>query len=283
MTALPRRARPPVGTGRKARPGEASALLRLLPLVVLLALALPAPVSACSCLPVDLEDLYDGADAVLRGHILAVETVDPQTWRVEVEVLRVWKGVCPDESSRRTYTFHTSDGASCGLGNDVQVGDTWIFFAHEQQGELRSNLCGSFLEWRDLVAYPAGGARAYVEQRRATEGLPELLAGSDAVCRGRITQSSVQGTWARYTVLVDESFVGSGGTVLLWVENVADRYLLQTLNEYLFFLEYDDGFLLRPCGLFPVGENEDLLAWLRSVTPVEPITWGRLKARYGDE
>lgn len=101
---------------------------------VLVALALVADASACSCGPVDLERDLPAADGAVVGTVLE-RRVERGEARYLLRVEQVYKG----DISGRVEIFSAADGAACGL--EAVEGDRIGLLLTREGGEWRSGLC----------------------------------------------------------------------------------------------------------------------------------------------
>ncbi len=115
--------------------------LSLLSLVVIM--AVPARVAACSCIEQSLADAVRGADVAFVGTVTGTDRPVPAafqpgaeeiTWSWEVERSRDVL-----ESNRIDLVAWPDDGANCGVS--FGVGERWLVIAHGFEGRLSSSSC----------------------------------------------------------------------------------------------------------------------------------------------
>ncbi|HUF07478.1 MAG TPA: hypothetical protein VMP86_08850 [Candidatus Binatia bacterium] len=115
--------------------------LSLLSLVVIM--AVPARVAACSCMEQLLADAVRGADVAFVGTVSGTDRpvpaafqpgADEITWSWEVERSRDVL-----ESNRIDLVAWPDDGANCGVS--FGVGERWLVIAHGVEGRLSSSSC----------------------------------------------------------------------------------------------------------------------------------------------
>ena len=255
---------------------------RLLPLAILLAATAPPPALAQYCVSASHGVEYSWSDLIVRVEILSVEDAGGGESRVESRVLRLWKGDCLHVEDG-TLTFTTPGAADYGVGDLVQVGERWILHGAIEGAEFAPTYCSAYPEFRDGAPVDQDLLVAYLESRRREETLSVLYDSSDAVVSGRVTSVSPGPDWTLVSFLVDEAFLGPLGKIWFWMPN--DGPPAPDLGgEYVLFLAADpDGYVVQPCGIFDLAYDADTLTWLHGgTTPVHPVTWGRLKTRYGE-
>ncbi|MDF2723960.1 MAG: hypothetical protein K0Q59_3635 [Paenibacillus sp.] len=110
----------------------------------LLVFVSPAPAYACSCAgPQPVAQELERKSAVFTGTVKQISkpsagftrsSADPV--KITFEVNQVWKG----EISSEATVYTALSGASCGY-EGFAVQQTFIVFAHDDQGKLRTTLC----------------------------------------------------------------------------------------------------------------------------------------------
>jgi hypothetical protein len=91
---------------------------------------------ACSCAIRPLEQVIAESALIFAGVVTSVEA-DDSTGRghIEFNVTNIWKG-----ATEETLTLHGS-GSSAACGWNPEVGQEYLVYAHEFEGELSTNLC----------------------------------------------------------------------------------------------------------------------------------------------
>jgi hypothetical protein len=101
----------------------------------------PAQAQACSCVGAPSpQEAADAATAVFEGKVLGMTEDKPEgsyfPYHVyEFEVARHWKGQELERQKVRTM----SNSAACG--RSFTVGETYLVYARESEGQLSDNLC----------------------------------------------------------------------------------------------------------------------------------------------
>ncbi|MEM9188130.1 MAG: hypothetical protein AAGF12_03055 [Myxococcota bacterium] len=94
----------------------------------------PTVAAACSCAPPDPAAAFESASSVFEGRVLRVDP-DGQLRRATLEVVRTWKGADSEEVDVRT----AANSAACGF--DFTVGESYLVYADERNGEEHVSLC----------------------------------------------------------------------------------------------------------------------------------------------
>lgn len=97
-------------------------------LVAFLAVARPAPASACSCVGITTREAAERADAVFLGTVTSAEegrVGGERATTLRFEVSRVYKGTVYADQ----VVVTPADSAGCGLTPDV--GTRWVIFAND--------------------------------------------------------------------------------------------------------------------------------------------------------
>ena len=284
MTAPPRRAHAPI-LGRGVRIGGAAVLRRLLPLLALLALGLAARASACSCIPQPLAWHIANTGFIAEGTVLSIDPYLEGFVRVRFAVSRTWKAPCPPGDVVEITT--SVSGGGCGYS--FVDGESYLLFAQPSLSPpygLGASSCG----WTQVLSIVGQGTfdlLAELPPPPVALSDPEAsFAAASAVFRGRVLQvgafdaerdrirfsvlDSWKGTGTGFVEVLVNPFPGSGG------------FLLYT-DHVVFAGPSPDG-LTVACGESVREEDAaEVLAWLdeHGPVPVQPVTWGRLKATYG--
>ena len=103
--------------------------------VLLIGLAFPAGVQACSCLsPRTPWEARTRADAVFSGTVLDIQRRDVSL-RVTFELDKAWKGI-----SKQQVTIQTrASSASCGYS--FETGERYLVYAQSDENAYRTHLC----------------------------------------------------------------------------------------------------------------------------------------------
>jgi MYXO-CTERM domain-containing protein len=137
---------------------------RRAPLWVAAALAItvvsiqPKPAAACSCVPPPPPaESLEASAAVFEAEVKALAQPDDPPWvRATMRVIRAWKGA----SSPEVTVITAASSAACGL--ELAVGDRWLIYASEVDGELHAGLCSRSAVSRSAEAdFSALGAPAF--------------------------------------------------------------------------------------------------------------------------
>ncbi|MCI0412134.1 hypothetical protein L0222_04940 [bacterium] len=99
-----------------------------------LVLILPALSYPCSCVFPTFEEQWETASAVFRGKVIRVEPQQEGKRRIELEVVKNWKG--PDE--KVISVFSAEDSAMCGY--PFETGKEYLVFATGKD-KLHVSLC----------------------------------------------------------------------------------------------------------------------------------------------
>ncbi len=125
-------------------------LLTLLFSLVLLAIIMPEPAGACSCVPPRTPGAeFDQASAVFSGrvleqHELTLPNIENPV-QVSLQTYRVWKGTALSRIAIRT------GGGSASCGYPFQPGQEYLVYGFDYQGDLTTNIC-----WRTRLLGNAG-------------------------------------------------------------------------------------------------------------------------------
>ncbi|MGI8998443.1 MAG: hypothetical protein ACR2GO_01885 [Candidatus Limnocylindria bacterium] len=120
-----------------------SARLALSLLALLVVMALPARVSACSCMQQTLADAVRGAHVAFVGTLVGTDQpipaamqpgADEIVWAFDVERSRDALGTAVVE-----LAAWPDNGANCGVS--FGIGERWLVIAHESEGRLSSSSC----------------------------------------------------------------------------------------------------------------------------------------------
>ena len=109
-----------------------------------------APAGACSCMELDDQAAFDGADVVFVGELIdyqppprseVMTSADPATWTFGVD--EVFKG----EATAVQDVVSAVSGATCGLELPREHATVLVFANHSAEdpeggGQLEANLCG---------------------------------------------------------------------------------------------------------------------------------------------
>lgn len=150
----------------------------------------PAPARACSCMrPPPPRDAADAATAVFQGKVTALQVDQPEgaylafhVYTLEVE--RVWKGDVVD-----TLTVRTADN-SAACGRPFEVGESYLVYAKDVEGQLSDNLCSRTSKLADAsedldalgpaIGEPDAPAAPARPEPPPVEPDPDASAGGDA-------------------------------------------------------------------------------------------------------
>jgi hypothetical protein len=113
----------------------------LLSLVVIM--AVPARVAACSCMEQSLADAVRGADVAFVGTVTGTDRPVPAALQPGAEEI-TWSWAVERsrdviESNRIDIVAWPDDGANCGVS--FGVGERWLVIAHGVEGQLSSSSC----------------------------------------------------------------------------------------------------------------------------------------------
>ncbi|MBX3275435.1 MAG: hypothetical protein KF729_34540 [Sandaracinaceae bacterium] len=109
-----------------------------LSMISVLAALAPARAAACSCMAITALQAYEGHTVVFEGRVLEVRSAaDPSGANVvRFEVVQHWKGVETEAIEVETGT----SSAACGIA--FEPGTSWLVYANDDAGVLRTGLCG---------------------------------------------------------------------------------------------------------------------------------------------
>lgn len=115
--------------------------LSLLSLVVFL--AVPVRVAACSCMEQSLAEAVRGADVAFVGTLIGTDRPIPAAMRPGAgEIVWSWEVERTRdaiETNRIDLAAWPDDGANCGVS--FSVGERWLVIAHMAEGRLSSSSC----------------------------------------------------------------------------------------------------------------------------------------------
>src|SRR5262245_20660732 len=79
------------------------------------------------------------ASAVFIGRVIGVESAPPWQWRERITFENFYAFRGPETPTLDILTAY--DGASCGLGDQMQRGDWWLAYAYAKGEHLYTDLC----------------------------------------------------------------------------------------------------------------------------------------------
>lgn len=104
--------------------------------LALLALALPVPALACSCIPPQpIREAVENATRVFHGKVVTVEPLNDIHQRVTFQVTEHFKGTPRDTLAIETAT----SGAMCGY--PFHEGSSYVVYAHGEDDSLATSSC----------------------------------------------------------------------------------------------------------------------------------------------
>jgi hypothetical protein len=267
-------------------PGESRAPRPNLAIVVLCLIAgltVLAPVShACSCIWYPQEWYLDYYDYVFEGTVVSVTQRPDLYLDVVFEVAETYKGPC--EATSRLTVVTWSDGAGCGY--DFLVGFDYIVFAAPSSLGLSTHLCSN----TQRSTFAPASLRTLLEEYAGNPVSPPVadpetaFAAASGVFQGRVVSVGPVNDSFRVVFDVAASWKEvSTSRVTLYVDAFPAGQGFTLQEEYVVFADFVDGYWTSSCGnALRLADAETVLDWLGepTVTPVEPVTWGRLKERY---
>jgi hypothetical protein len=179
----------------------------------------------------------------------------------------------------------TSRGGECGF--PVSLGERYLLFLRpDAETDSPLYLAGDSPSLRhvevpddlwDRVLDLSVGPGFYGDVTAAVEQ-------SDEVFRGRLLSRSTAGRdWERLSFQVERAWKGEPEpTRAVYDLRTGDAAPLQVYLDYYVFVRNWGGDPSLSCGSILPGRGQFLDGLLDPVTPVEPTTWGRIKATFGE-
>lgn len=105
-------------------------------------------VLACSCLPLTVENAYEGSDLIFAGRVLESSVVvdggsskgDVEVFWHEIDILFAVRTTYKGDSRPFSVVLRTPvDSAACGY--NFEVGKNYLVYAYAEDGLFRTNLC----------------------------------------------------------------------------------------------------------------------------------------------